>query len=162
MPPSLPPQPAGAAGSPAPTGTADGTTDQLAVELRIALLKTARRLRSMKSLDELSDGQFSVLAHLHVHGPRTPGELADTEHVRPPSMTRTINALVESGLVQRTDHPTDRRQVLISLSEAGRAAVEETRLRRAQWLGGRLELLSPDERATLADAARILRQVISE
>ena len=61
--------------TPAPTGR-DGVappTDQLAVDLRIALLRTARRLRSMKSLYELSDAQFSVLAHVHVQGPLTPG-----------------------------------------------------------------------------------------
>jgi len=146
--------------APAPTDR-DGT-DQLAVDLRAALLRTARRLRSMKSLDELSDAQFSVLAHVHVQGPLTPGELAEAEHVRPPSMTRTIAALVEAGLVQRTDHPTDRRQVLISVTGTGRTVVEETRRRRAQWLSRRLDQLTPAERATLADAVGILQRVIAE
>ena len=143
-------------------GDRPGDIDRLAVELRVSLLRTARKLRSMESVDELSDAQFSVLAHLHSAGPRTPGELAEAEHVRPPSMTRTIATLVEGGFVQRTGHPSDGRQVLVSPTEAGRAAVEETRRRRAAWLGRRLEQLSAAERTTLAEAARILRVVISE
>jgi DNA-binding MarR family transcriptional regulator len=165
MAPSPPSTPRTTGGGPSwdtPLTTADEHVDQLAVDLRIALLRTARRLRSMKSLDELSDGQFSVLAQLHVQGPRTPGELAEAEHVRPPSMTRTIAGLADAGLVQRTDHPTDRRQVLISVTDSGRATVEETRRRRAQWLSRRLDLLTPAERETLADAAAILRRVAAE
>ncbi|MGI4896249.1 MAG: MarR family winged helix-turn-helix transcriptional regulator [Janthinobacterium lividum] len=136
--------------------------DRLAVDLRISLLRSARRLRAMKSVDELSDSQFSVLAHLHVHGPRTPGELAEAEHVRPPSMTRTIASLVDGGFVHRSDHPDDGRLVLVGPTEAGRRTVEETRARRAAWLGQRLAALTPDERATLAGAARILAAVMSE
>ncbi|NIZ92805.1 MarR family transcriptional regulator [Kineosporiaceae bacterium B12] len=115
----------------------------------------------MKSNDELSDGQFSVLAHLVVNGPRTPGELAEAEHVRPPSMTRTIAVLADAGLVDRTDHPVDGRQVLISASDAGLRTVEETRRRRAAWLSLRLAELTPAQRAVLAEASSILRTVIS-
>ena len=136
--------------------------DQLAVDLRIALLRTARRLRAMKSVDELSDAQFSVLAQLHGGGPRTPRELAEAEHVRPPSMTRTLAGLVDAGLVQRTDHPHDGRQVLCSVTEAGHRVVEDTRARRAAWLGRRLAELDEGERATLAEAARILGRVVGE
>ncbi|NAZ82986.1 MarR family transcriptional regulator [Kineococcus sp. R8] len=143
-------------------GTAPPTVEPLAVELRVSLLRTARKLRAMKSNDELSDGQFSVLSHLVVHGPRTPGELAEAEHVRPPSMTRTIAVLAEAGLVERTDHPVDGRQVLISASAAGVRTVEETRAQRAAWLSRRLAELTPAQRAVLAEASAILRTVISE
>lgn len=136
--------------------------DRLAVDLRVSLLRTARRLRAQKSVDDLTDGQFSVLAQLVNGGPRTPGELADAEHVRPPSMTRTIAALADAGLVSRTDHPVDGRQVLVAVTDAGRDVVLETRARRAAWLSRRLEDLSPAERATLAEAAAILTRVISE
>ena len=110
---------------PAATDPNPNALDQLAVDLRVSLLRTARRLRAQKSVDELSDAQFSVLAHLFTQGPRTPGELAEAEHVRPPSMTRTIAGLVEQGLVTRTDHPDDGRQVLISVTAGGREVVEE-------------------------------------
>jgi len=172
VPPETPPAPSTTpavldAATPATTPDAgrdagqDAGIEPLAVELRISLLRTARKLRATKSNDELSDGQFSVLAHLLVNGPRTPGELAEAEHVRPPSMTRTIGVLADAGLVDRTDHPVDGRQVLISVSEAGRRTVEETRRQRAAWLSRRLADLTPDQRAVLAEAAAILRTVIS-
>nr|WP_205707703.1 MarR family transcriptional regulator [Kineococcus vitellinus] len=136
--------------------------DRLAVDLRVSLLRTARRLRATKSVDELSDAQFSVLALLHREGPRTPRELAGAEHVRPPSMTRTLAGLVDAGLVQRTEHPHDGRQVLCSATAAGDRVVEDTRARRAAWLARRLAALDDGERATLAAAARILDRVVGE
>jgi DNA-binding MarR family transcriptional regulator len=135
--------------------------EPLAVELRMVLLRSARRLRALKSDDELSDSQFSVLARLDVLGPLTPGELADHEHVRPPSMTRTLGVLVEGGLVARTDHPDDGRQVLVCLTAGGRQTVEENRRRRAAWLSDRLAGLTPAERTVLAEAAEVLRKVIA-
>jgi DNA-binding MarR family transcriptional regulator len=75
-------------------------------------------------------------------------------------MSRTINALVEMGLVQREPHPTDRRQVLVSITEAGEAEVRETRRRRTEWLAQRLATLTPEDRETLARAARIFRTVV--
>jgi DNA-binding MarR family transcriptional regulator len=74
-------------------------------------------------------------------------------------MTRTIAALEGLGLVTRTGHPTDGRQVLVALSELGRAEVVETRRRRDAWLARRLAALEPAERAVLAQAAQILSKV---
>ena len=74
-------------------------------------------------------------------------------------MTRTIALLEELGLVVRTDHPTDGRQVLMSLTDAGRATIRETRRRRDAWLAKRLAELEPHERTTLQAAAAILLRV---
>ena len=131
----------------------------LAVELRHAIMRTSRRIRQERSVDDVTPGQYSVLAGLHHHGPLTPGEIAAHEKVQPPSMTRTIAALEELGLVSRTDHPTDGRQVLVGLTPAGTTAVRETRKRRDAWLAQRLAELSPDERDTLARAAVILQRM---
>lgn len=133
----------------------------LAADLRVALMRTARRLRVEKSSEAISDAQYSVLAALDCDGALTPRALADREHVQPPSMTRIVNALVESGLVTRSDHPDDGRQVLVEITDAGRAEVKETRRRRTAWLAGRLAELTPDERDTLARAAEILRRVVA-
>ncbi|GAB3685527.1 MarR family winged helix-turn-helix transcriptional regulator [Angustibacter aerolatus] len=145
--------------------TTSGTTTRrapgapaLAAELRVAVMRTSRRLR-LESTDQISPGQFSVLAVLDRQGPSTPRELAVAEHVQPPSMTRTIGLLEELGLVARTDHPTDGRQVLMSLTDAGRATIRETRRRRDAWLAKRLAELEPHERATLQEAAAILLRV---
>ena len=137
-------------------GTGPGV---LAAELRVALMRTVRRLRAEKSDADLTDGQYSVLAVLDRLGPRTPGEIAAHERVQPPSMTRTIAALTELGLVSRTEHPADRRQVLVALTDAGTATVRETRRRRDAWLARRLAALTPAERDVLARATEILRRI---
>lgn len=133
----------------------------LAAELRIALMRSVRRIRQEKSSEALSDGQYSVLAWLDARGPMTPGELADAEHVQPPSMTRTVNALVDAGLAERTGHPDDKRQVLVAITDTGRREVAETRKRRDAWLAQRLADLTPQEREVLARAAEILRRVVA-
>jgi DNA-binding MarR family transcriptional regulator len=128
----------------------------VAADLRVAVMKLARRLRQQLSADDISTGQFSVLAVLSARGPRTPRELADVERVQPPSMTRILGHLAEAGLVDRTDHPEDGRQVLVSLTPAGQRVVLETRKRRTAWLAQRLGELTTEERATLAEASAIL------
>ncbi|RYV49914.1 MarR family winged helix-turn-helix transcriptional regulator [Pengzhenrongella frigida] len=131
----------------------------LAGELRISLLRTARRVRMERSSSEITDAQYSVLHALANLGPLTPGVLADREHVQPPSMTRTVAALVEAGLAARSEHPTDRRQVLVTITTAGEQEVRETKRRRDAWLAKRLADLTLAERATLAEATEILRRI---
>lgn len=131
----------------------------LAGELRVALAKSSRRIRSRRGAADLPDPQFNVLAILLREGPLSPGALADTEHVQPPTMTRTVNALVQLGFVQKSEHPTDGRQVVVSLTATGEAEVRETRRRRDAWLADQLRVLTADERRTLAQAADLLRRI---
>ena len=98
----------------------------LATALRISVSRLARRLRVERTAQgtpesELSDTQFAALSVLERHTGMTPGELAEHEKVQPPSMTRVIAALEERGLVMRVPHSTDRRQVVLSVTENGRA-----------------------------------------
>lgn len=131
----------------------------LAADLRVALMRTVRRLRAEKSDEDLSDATYSVLAVLDRLGPLTPRDLAGIEKVQPPSMTRTVAWLHERGLVSREDHPQDGRQVLVGLTPVGRGIVRETRRRRDAWLARRLADLDPDERAVLTTASEILRRI---
>src|SRR5690348_10887655 len=117
-----------------------------AVELRHAIMRASRRIRQERSVDDVTPGQYSVLAWLDVQGPMTPRELAAHEKVQPPSMTRTVALLEDRGLVSRADHPTDGRQVLVGLTSEGLVVVKETRKRRDAWLAKRLAELTPDER----------------
>jgi DNA-binding MarR family transcriptional regulator len=71
-------------------------------------------------------------------------------------MTRTVNCLEQSGDVVRRPHETDGRQVVVELSEQGRARVLADRDRRDAWLARRLKELTPEERAILRQAAPIL------
>jgi DNA-binding MarR family transcriptional regulator len=89
----------------------------------------------------------------------TSGELAEHEKVQPPSMTRVISVLVESQLVRRAPHSSDRRQVVLTATEAGRDLVHKARRRRDAWLARRLDELSPAERTTLQAAAPILEKL---
>ena len=134
-------------------------TSALAGELRVALARSTRRIRSRRGAADLPDPQFNVLAILLREGPLSPGALAEAEHVQPPTMTRTVNALVELGFVQKSEHPTDGRQVVVSLTATGEAEVRETRRRRDAWLAERLSKMTKDERTLLADAAELLRRI---
>ncbi|ACQ79135.1 transcriptional regulator, MarR family [Beutenbergia cavernae DSM 12333] len=137
------------------------TQADLASQLRMGILRVSRRLRAERS-GRLTEAQYCVLADLKTQGPMTPSELAEREQVQPPSMTRTVAGLADAGLVSRSEHPEDRRQVLVSLSDAGREVVVATRRRRDAWLARRIAALSADERRTLADAAVILRRIAAE
>jgi DNA-binding MarR family transcriptional regulator len=136
----------------------------LATALRISVSRLARRLRVERLVPELaepalSDTQLAALATLERHGAMTPGELAEHEKVQPPSMTRVIAALVDWELVTRAPHPTDRRQVILTVTPQGRSLVQRVRRRKEAWLAQRLAELSPQERATLREAAPILEKL---
>lgn len=130
-----------------------------ASDFRMATFRLARRLRSQRAVDTMSDAQFAVLAALKVHGPHTLGELADRERVSAPSMNRTVNGLEEIGYVTRTPDEADRRKVNIDLTGAGRDVVIETIRRRDSWLEAAFAELTVRQRATLADAAAIMQEV---
>ena len=134
--------------------------DRLTSDLRMACMRISRRVR-FESTAAVAPHQFSVLVRLDEQV-RTPKELAAVEKVSAPSMTRTVNGLVEAGLVARADDPTDGRQVILSLTPEGRATIRDTRRRRDQWLAVRLERLSDDERRLLAEASELLERMAAE
>jgi DNA-binding MarR family transcriptional regulator len=136
----------------------------LATAMRISITRLARRLRVERlglggSEAILSDIQLAALAALERHDAMTPGELAEHEKVQPPSMTRVIAVLEERGLVRRAAHPTDRRQVILTVTQQGRDLVQLVRRRREAWLAQRLQELTAEERATLLAAAPILEKL---
>ena len=135
----------------------------LATALRISVSRLARRLRAerlAKGLEPgLSDTQLAALAALERHTAMSPGELAEHEKVQPPSMTRVITALEERGLVTRQAHATDRRQVVLTVTDHGRFVVQQSRRLREAWLAQRLRELTPQERQTLRAAAPILEKL---
>jgi DNA-binding MarR family transcriptional regulator len=125
--------------------------------------RLARRMRAQRLASGLepglSDTQLAALAALVAHDVMTPGELAEHEKVQPPSMTRVIAALEESGLVIRAPHATDRRQVVLRPTEQGLEVVRQYRRLREAWLAQRLRELTPQERALLRQAAPILEKL---
>jgi len=145
----------------APTIERAARTDTgLAAELRFSVMRLRRRLAYERHPDnELSIGQMTVLGALYRKGECTVGQLAEHERMRPPSMTRTINCLADDGYVVRRADDTDKRLVLVSLTERGTAIVLADRRRRDHWLAQRLRELTPDERAVLREAAPILEKI---
>ena len=136
----------------------------LATSLRISVSRLARRLRVERAAaglgePDLSETQLAALATLERHGAMTPGELAEHEKVQPPSMTRVISALADSQLVRREPHSSDRRQVVLTVTGAGRELVNKARRRRDVWLAKKLKELTQAERATLRAAAPILEKL---
>src|SRR5215471_10009452 len=134
----------------------------LATSLRISVSRLARRMRAERAAQglqpELSDSQLAALAALEKRA-MTPGELAEHEKVQPPSITRVIASLEERGLIQRMPHSTDRRQVVLTVTDQGRDVVKKLRKLREAWLAQRLRELSPVERAVLREALPILEKL---
>ncbi len=136
------------------------TDSGLAATLRVSVARLNRRFRTEHADDVgVSVGGMAVLALLFREGERTIGQLAGAERVRPPSMTRTVTCLEDDGLVERRPHPTDGRQVVISLTQQGEELLAAERRRRDAWLARRLRELTPDERDTLRKAAPILERL---
>ena len=135
------------------------STAQLAVLLRDAVTRVNRRMRQTRPVGDLTHSQISALQSLDLGGALTPRELAEAERVQPPTLTRIVSRLEELGLVGRTPHPSDGRQVILALSPAGRELLEGYRRTRDEWLAQRLLELSAEERDTVARAAEILARV---
>ncbi len=92
----------------------------------------------------------------------TPGALAAKERVQPPSMTRVIASLTDLGLVQRDPHPTDGRQIIVSLSSAGRALIDDETSAREAWMTEQLAGLTDDQLLVLTRAVGIMKQIVTE
>ncbi len=132
----------------------------LASELRFSVARLSRRLRNERDPDNpLSVGALSAMWVLFREGECTIGALAAHERVQPPSMTRTVNCLVDDGYAVRRPDATDGRQVLVDLTEKGREILLADRRRREAWLARRLRELTPDERALLREAAPLIQRL---
>ena len=138
-----------------PTVDLAGAT-QLAIQLRDAITRVNRRLRQTRPIGELTIAQISALQSLDAAGALTPRELAEAERVQPPTMTRIVARLEERGLVQRTPHPTDGRQVILAPSPLGRELLVEYQRVRDEWLANRIAGLTEADRDALRRAAEIL------
>jgi DNA-binding MarR family transcriptional regulator len=140
--------------------SATRTDTGLASDLRFSVARLTRRLRNERDPNNpLSVVSLSAMGILFREGECTIGELAAHERVQPPSMTRTVNCLVEDGYAVRRPHETDGRQVLVDLTDKGREILLADRRRRDAWLAQRLRELTPDERALLREAAPLIQRL---
>jgi DNA-binding MarR family transcriptional regulator len=128
-----------------------------AAELSVTVGHLMRRLRAESPEGELTPTQRSVMGRLDRDGPATTAALARAEHVRPQSMRLSLSALEEQGLVSRAPHPTDGRQVVLSLTPVGRERLGSVRHAKQTWLADAIaDRLSDDEQRTLVAAIALL------
>ena len=135
------------------------TPAETAAVVRDGITRLNRRLRQARPLGELTQSQLSALTSLELAGALTPTELADAERVQPPTMTKIVAKLETMGLVQRTPHPTDGRQSILSATVRGREVFAEYRLARDEWLTQKLAELPDADRETLLAAFDILGRI---
>jgi len=135
------------------------TETDLATRLRLAVTRTARRLRQEAGSD-MSPSLSAALATVERHGPLTPSELAKIEAVKRPTATRIVAKLADAGLVDRAGDPTDGRVSLVSITAAGSALLSQMRSRKNAYLASRLDELEPDDVAALERAAQVLERLL--
>jgi DNA-binding MarR family transcriptional regulator len=139
------------------TAAADVTIPdaEIASRLRVALWRATRRLRR-ESDPGMTLTTHAALVTIEMHAPITPGQLAAHEGVRRPTMTRTIQGLLERGLITRAPDPLDGRVSWLQISPEGKRLLNRARLRSDAFLSARLKRLTQQERETLAKAAELL------
>ncbi|MBO1419207.1 MarR family winged helix-turn-helix transcriptional regulator [Streptomyces sp. FH025] len=129
-------------------------------ELRVLLNRLRRRLKETEDPHGLTPSQASVLSRL-ADGPATVGDLAAAERVRSQSMTNTIAALAERGLIERQPDPSDGRRQVISLSRQAVEQLNDSRHAREEWLAGALqERYTAAERRSIIEALALLGRLV--
>lgn len=132
-----------------------------AAHLRIAIVRTARRLRQEAAAETsgLTPTSVAALATIERHGPLTPSEIAEIERVKRPTITRTLECLLREGLIDRARDPQDGRSALISVNGAGRERLRRLRGRKNAYLARRMRDLTDEEVETLERATEILERM---
>ena len=139
---------------------AEGQAEQVAARLHSASIRLLRLLRREDDSSGLSAPRLSALSVLVFAGPQSLAELAAAEQVRPPTMSRIVDGLVEARLVTREAKPGDRRSVRIAATEEGKRLLEAGRERRVRALTSRLARLAESERRALTRGVEILENVV--
>jgi DNA-binding MarR family transcriptional regulator len=146
--------------------TSGAVNTEVAARLRLAIVRTARRLRQeayeAESGAELSPTLTSALATVERHGPLTPSELADRESIRRPTATRIIASLEAAGLVDRMPDPADGRAALVSATREGSALLKRLRSRKNAYIAKRLKRMDAAEVEALERAAEIFERMLEK
>jgi DNA-binding MarR family transcriptional regulator len=133
----------------------EGELNEIALRLHAASIDLSRMFRQGDA-GGLSARRQSALATLALAGKMSLAELAEAEHVRPPTMSRIVEALVEAGLASRAPAPDDRRAIRVAATAKGERMMRDARDRRARLLAQRLSKLADSELRALARGVEIL------
>ena len=133
---------------------------EVAARLHAAAIRLLRTLRREDDGSGLSAPRLSALSVVAFAGPLSLAELAAAEQVRPPTMSRIVDALVAAGLVTRHADTRDRRSVRIAVTAEGRKVMEAGRERRVRALAERLGRLDAPERRRLGDGVGLIERLL--
>ncbi|GAA2310422.1 putative HTH-type transcriptional regulator MarR [Streptomyces caniferus] len=137
--------------------------ERLATELGTTVSLLMRHLRAASPHGELTPTQRAVISRIATDGSATIAALARAELVRPQSMRLTVGALEERGVLARSPHPTDGRQVVFSLTEEGRRILTVVRQAKHNWLAQAIaDRLTPEEQRTLETATELIRRLMPQ
>jgi DNA-binding MarR family transcriptional regulator len=136
-------------------------TKVLGDRLHSAAIHLLRKLRREDAASGLNAPRLSALSVIVLAGPVTLGDLAAAEQVRPPTMTRIVEALAGLGLVAKKRNMLDGRSTLIHATPAGKRLLMQGRERRVGALAGQIAKLEVTDRLVLEKAAEILKRVIA-
>jgi DNA-binding MarR family transcriptional regulator len=127
-----------------------------------AAIHALRHVRREDPASGLSPARLSALSVLVFGGPRTLGELAAAEQVRPATMTRIAQSLVEDDYAHRAGDPEDGRVVRLSATAKGKRVMQQGRERRVANLARLLERLSGEEVARVREAAELVERALAD
>ncbi|HET6402444.1 MAG TPA: MarR family transcriptional regulator [Candidatus Kapabacteria bacterium] len=135
--------------------------ENAATELALALGLLVRRMRSAAPVEsnEVPWTQMAVMRRLDLEGPATTAELARAEGVKPQSMGATVAALEALGIVARKPHPTDGRQMNITLTEKGMRIRKDARVAKRAWLAQAIAKLDAKEQQRLPALTELLKRL---
>ncbi len=139
----------------------EATDTDLASRLRLAIARTARRLRQEAGGD-LGPTQLVALATIERHGPLAPSELAERERIKRPTATRVVGHLESGGLIARVRDPEDGRSSILSITPEGRALLRRLRARKTAFLASHLRELEAADLAALERAAEVLESMLDD
>jgi DNA-binding MarR family transcriptional regulator len=136
-------------------------TNETAARLRRAVTRMNRRLRH-SSLGGISPAQASMLESIEKATNPSLGDLAMAEQMKPPSVTRVVQSMQESGLIVCTPDPQDRRCTRVQLSALGRKEITAIRRRKTEFLEKKLLSLSVSDQRKAEDLAAFLERLLEE
>ena len=132
----------------------------LADRLHSAAIHLLRRLRKQDAASGEGPARLSALSVLVFGGPKTLGELAAAEQVKPPTMSRIVAGLARSRLVKITANSEDARRLRIQATAKGVRLLHKGRQLRIAYLASHLDALAPEELAKLGEAVEILKKLL--
>lgn len=135
---------------------------ELAAQLRSVVTRLTRHIKKQNVRTDFSNSEILTMALLDQYGKMLPSDLAEMERVSKQAISQIINRLFESGCVQREITATDKRKVVISLTEKGSASLAETRRIKEEWLAKAMSEVFSDEELALIRAFLPLLQRITD